>query len=123
VSHTRRFPPLAPTDDVRRLAEELKKRLLEYDYHFATLFAVDVGWANLADLRGDVTLTLNQATTTISHALVTADSIIILTAKTANASAEVSAGTLYATYAAGAITLTHTNSATATRTFRYQIIP
>jgi hypothetical protein len=119
---TRRWK-LPFTDKALRLREAIVPQLGDHDYLLGLLFASDSAGTDADNLRGDVTLTLNQATTVISNALVESGSIIILTAMTANASAEVSAGTLYATYAAGAVTITHTNSATASRTFRYQIIP
>lgn len=74
---------------------------------------------------GTITLTLNQATTTVLHPNVGDESTIHFSPRHANAAAEIGNGTMY--IAAGAITvgqfvITHANSATANRTFDYAII-
>lgn len=71
---------------------------------------------------GTVTLTANAATTTLTDVRLTASSVITLMPTTANASAEIGAGTIYiGTTAIGSATITHANNAQADRTFRYNI--
>ena len=74
---------------------------------------------------GTFTCTQNQATTTVTDANCASGSTILYTPTTANASAEVGAGTIYiatATILNGSFVVTHANSATASRTFRYAIV-
>lgn len=70
-----------------------------------------------------VTLTANQATTTINDRRIGPDSYINFMPTTANAAAEVGAGGFYVSargqYTA---TLTHANNAQADRTFRYIVL-
>jgi hypothetical protein len=69
----------------------------------------------------EVTLAVAPATTTvIAKSRITPDTKIFLMAKTANAAAAVAG--LYATAAAGAITLTHSASAAVDRTFAYILV-
>jgi hypothetical protein len=69
---------------------------------------------------GTVTLTANASSTTVTHLNFGADSVPHLTPATANAAAEVGAGTLYVSARAnGSFTLTHGNNAQADRTFLY----
>lgn len=67
---------------------------------------------------GEVTLTLNQATTTVTSPAFPATAIPIFTPLHANAAAELGAGTMYVSSRAnGSFVITHANSATANRTF------
>jgi len=80
----------------------------------------------LADGRsnatGAVTLTANQATTTLTDARIGTDTVITLQPTTANAAAEIGAGTLYVSAVTkGGLTLTHANNAQADRTFDYAL--
>ena len=68
----------------------------------------------------EVTLTANVTSTVITNSRITPDTKIFLTAKTANAAAAV--GGLYATAAAGAITLHHASTATTDRTYLYILV-
>lgn len=73
---------------------------------------------------GELTLTANQATTTITVSNVGEQSVIHLTARTANAAAEIGAGTLYipaATTVPGQFVIHHANNAQVDRTFGYSI--
>jgi hypothetical protein len=82
--------------------------------------------AGRSNATGTVTLTANVATTTVTPTQtgsIAAGSTPILTAMTANAAAEVGAGTIYAsTVANGSFTLTHANNAQTDRIFRYAIL-
>lgn len=71
---------------------------------------------------GTFTCTQNQATTTVTDANCASGSTILYTPTTANASAEVGAGTIYiGTVSNGSFVVTHANSATASRTFKYAV--
>lgn len=74
---------------------------------------------------GNVTLTANAATTTITGPNVNENAKIFLFPQTANASAEVGNGTIYASISriAGVptVTITHANNAQSDRTFSYDI--
>lgn len=71
---------------------------------------------------GTFTCTVNEATTTVSHPNVGAESRIMITPTTANAAAEYGAGTVYVSAKAlGSFTVTHANSGTTERTFDYAI--
>jgi hypothetical protein len=70
------------------------------------------------NVSGTVTLTLNAATTTVTNPAISASSQPQLFPKTANAATELGAGGMYVSaVAAGSFTITHVNSATASRTF------
>lgn len=72
--------------------------------------------------RGEITLTAGAATTTLTDEKIGADSVIALQAMTANAAAEIGAGTLYfSAMTGGAATITHANNAQTDRTFRYTV--
>lgn len=69
---------------------------------------------------GVVTLTANQATTTVTATVIGRDAHIGLMPTTANAAAEIGAGTMYVSaQATGSFTLTHANNAQADRSFRW----
>lgn len=73
----------------------------------------------------DATLTANAASTTLTDARIGYYSTITWMPMTANASAEVGAGTIYITQAnmqSGSVVITHANNAQTDRTFRFQII-
>jgi hypothetical protein len=75
-----------------------------------------------SNAMGSFTCTENAATTTVSHPNVGPESKIIITPTTANGAAELGAGTIYiSAKALGSFTVTHANSATASRTFDYAI--
>lgn len=75
------------------------------------------------NVTGEVTLTANAATTTLTDTRLSAFSAVIFTPKTANAAAEQGNGTIYVSaYIKGSCTITHANNAQTDRTFRYVII-
>ena len=73
---------------------------------------------------GTVTLTANVASTTVSDPRVTAQSVILFMPTTANAAAEIGAGTMYVgtRTQATSFVITHANNAQVDRTFAYAII-
>jgi hypothetical protein len=74
------------------------------------------------DAYGTVTLLANQTTTTVttSDAGVSVKSTIVLTPRTANAAAEIGAGTLYVSAKGnGSFTITHANNAQTDRTYDF----
>ncbi len=76
-----------------------------------------------SNASGTVTLTASATTTVITSEIFNEDAGIFLCPTTANAAAELAAGTCYAsTIAAGSVTLTHANNAQTDRTFRYVVI-
>lgn len=71
---------------------------------------------------GRFTCTESAATTVVTAPNCGLESEIFLQPVTANAAAELGAGTIYVSAVAqGAFTVTHANSATANRTFAYRI--
>lgn len=74
---------------------------------------------------GSVTLAANVTTTTLTDPRLTVDSVVTFDPLTANAAAELAAGTFYALSANRnnlTWTLTHANAASTDRTFRYVIV-
>ena len=70
---------------------------------------------------GSVTLTANAATTTVTDHAFAAAMVPVFTPTTANASAEVGAGTMYVSSRTnGSFVVTHANNAQTDRTFLYQ---
>jgi len=79
------------------------------------------------NISGSVTLTPNSSSTviTFSNGVLSNSNILIYVPTTANASAEIGAGTIYISskdVPAKTITLTHANNAQADRTFSYVLI-
>lgn len=77
---------------------------------------------NLGNIEntGSVTLTANTTSTTVSNSRVSANSYISFMPTTANASAEIGAGTMYVSSRnKGEFTITHANNAQTDRTFKY----
>lgn len=70
---------------------------------------------------GEVTLAVSPATTTaVTAPNCSAQSVPLLTPMTANAAAELGAGTMYiSSVGQGTFTITHASSANADRTFRF----
>lgn len=76
------------------------------------------------DKTGTVTLTANVASTTITDARIASTSAIVLVPTTANAAAEIGAGTMYVSETGrlhGTAVITHANNAQTDRTYRYVI--
>ena len=74
---------------------------------------------------GTFDLTINSATTVVTSSIIRAGSLVYLTARTANAAADVGSATgvyVSAISAGESFTVTHPNSATAGRTFQYLIV-
>lgn len=89
-----------------------------------SLFALSI--SELASGRsnayGIVTLTASAASTAVTDANFAAASVPLFTATTANAAAEIGAGTMYVSARAnGSFTITHANNAQVDRTFLYII--
>jgi hypothetical protein len=90
------------------------------------IFAVRQLIVGRSNAAGTVTLTENVTSTTIVGANVNENAEIFFTPKTANAAAEMAAGTMYAsiTRISGTptVTITHANGASTDRTFGYVIL-
>lgn len=74
---------------------------------------------------GSITLTQSSATTTLTDYYLTTESKVFFTPLTANAAAELAAGTMYvlaANKGDGSWTITNANNAQSDRTFDYLII-
>ena len=80
-------------------------------------------WSAVADTSNTVTLTVSAATTVKADHRVRAQSAIFFTATTANAAAEIGAGTMYvSSKGSKTFTITHANNAQADRTFDYAVL-
>ena len=78
----------------------------------------------LAERTGVVTLAADADSTTLTDARIRYDSPIVLMAATANAAAELAAGTLHISETSrvnGSVSIVHANNAQADRLFRYLI--
>jgi len=73
----------------------------------------------LANNTGAVTLATGTTTTTVQHGKCVPNSVITLTAQTANAAA--TQNTIWVTPGNGSFVITHANLATTNRTFGYSI--
>ena len=74
---------------------------------------------------GELTLAINAATTTLTDIRISPQSVLVWHPRTANAAAEMAAGTMYVTDANmsnGSAVITHANNAQADRNFRYAVI-
>jgi len=72
---------------------------------------------------GSVTLTESTATTTLTDIRIGINSVVVLQPTTANASAEIGAGTIYFNDPGdGTVVINHANNAQTDRTFKYAII-
>lgn len=79
-------------------------------------------FAGRSNRTGSFTLATGAATTTVTAPNCGAASVITFTPTTANAAAEVAAGTIrISSKAVGSFVVTHVNSATTGRTFDYAI--
>lgn len=100
------FPTLAQGADIRRVVETVQNLLR------GKLNAVTT-----------LTLAANVATTTLTDSRIGGESHIALTPTTANASAEIGAGTIYVSARAkGSATVTHANNAQTDRSYSVLII-
>lgn len=97
-------PPTGPVDG--RNVSSLFKQIIE----------------GRSNAPGTVTLDANQANTTVIRDTVSSDAVVLLFPATANAAAEVAAGTCYVAQgdiANGQFVITHANNAQTDRTFYY----
>ena len=86
-------------------------------------FAINQLIRGRSNAVGEVTLTANAATTTITGPNINADAECFLMPKTANAAAEFGNGTIrISAIVAGTVTITHANNAQTDRTFGYLVI-
>lgn len=77
-----------------------------------------------ANAVAEITLTANAGSTTLYHPTLSYYSFVGFMPQTANAAAEIGAGTIYvaqATMVEGSCVITHANNAQADRTFRVKI--
>lgn len=77
------------------------------------------------EIVGELTLTAGAASTAVTDIRVSPQSVIVWHPRTANAAAELAAGTMYVTDANmgnGTFTVTHANNAQVDRTFRFAVL-
>ena len=131
-----RVAPPAFYGDVDRALEEAipdpveRRPLLDIFRQFIEWQRLTVEVVNRAmdgklNARGTVTLDANQATTTLLDRRIGPDSVFLPMPTTANAAAEVGAGTLYQDYpnvTAGQMVLNHANNAQSDRDFAYILL-
>jgi len=90
---------------------------------FRIVQAIRELWEGRSHASRTVTLAAGAASTTVAGVNVGPNSQIMLTPKTANAAAEIGAGTMYVSSTkAGQFVLTHANNAQTDRTFGYAAI-
>jgi hypothetical protein len=80
--------------------------------------------ASLAGRTGLLTLADGAATTTLTHPMIRFNAPVVLVPTTANAAAEIGAGTMYQSETSrnnGSLVVTHANNAQTDRIFRYFI--
>ena len=125
TSRNFRVAPEAFYGDLDAMLErgDVKLALQEIiEWQRLTVEVVNGLMAGRHNAHGTVTLTANQATTTLADRRVSANTKVFLFPTTANAAAEVGAGTLYQTYpnvTAGSAVLNHASNAQADRVFTY----
>lgn len=78
--------------------------------------------AGRLDCVVDVTLTANAASTVVTDARISVWTAALAMPRTANAAAEIGAGTMYFTPAAGSLTITHANNAQTDRVFSIALV-
>jgi hypothetical protein len=77
------------------------------------------------EIVGELTLTAGAASTAVTDIRVSPQSVIVWHPRTANAAAELAAGTMYITDANmgnGTFTVIHANNAQTDRDFRYAVV-
>lgn len=86
-------------------------------------FAINQLIRGRSNAVGEVTLTANTTTTTVTGPNINADAQVFLMPRTANASAEFGNGTIrISAVAGGSFTVTHANNAQTDRIFGYLVI-
>ncbi len=116
---------VAAIPDPVELAPLLVVFLQFFEWQRLTVEVVNRAMDGKLNARGTVTLTANQATTTLSDRRIGPDSVILPMPTTANAAAEVGAGTLYQDYpnvTLGQMTLNHASNAQTDRDFAYILL-
>lgn len=109
------LPPPPPTQSVSELAAYLRRL---YD----ALRPLRMG---KTENVGEVTLTANAASSTISDIRISKQSVISFLPRTANAAAELANGTMYilkANQTTGSAVVTHANNAQTDREFLYSVV-
>ena len=74
---------------------------------------------------GEITLTINSATSTLNRVGLSNQSVVVFDPRTASAASELYGGTMYvltANRGTDTWTITHVNAATADRTFQYAVV-
>lgn len=102
------FPPPPANSELRRQYEVLQQMR-----------------SGKLELVGEVTLTAGAASTSVTDIRISPQSLIVWHPRTANAAAELAAGTMYVTdanMANGSMVITHANAATGDRSFRYGVL-
>ena len=115
--------PVAPRVTTVKTLEELR---VKADEGVRAINSAMSGKINaLNDPEFPFTCTAGAASTVLTDARLGVNSVIVFDPVTANAAAELAAGTIYVLTANrrnGAYTITHANAGTTDRTFRYLII-
>lgn len=109
-----------PDPGLRRPLQDIFRQMIEWQ--LLTNEVVNGLMAGRHNGHGTVTLTANQATTTLADRRISANTKVILMSTTANAAAEVAAGGLFQTYpnvAEGAVVINQANNAQVDRDFVY----
>jgi hypothetical protein len=102
------LPPPAANPELRRLYEVLQQMR-----------------RGKLEMVGEFTLTANVASSVLTDSRISKQSVIVWHPRTANAAAEMAAGTMYITDAnmgTGTATVAHANNAQTDRQFRYAVI-
>jgi hypothetical protein len=81
---------------------------------------INNGLRGKLNVAGEVTLTANSGTTTLTDGLIGLASVILLMPTTSNAAAALG-GLYFSAPTAGSVTINHANNAQTDRTFRYAI--
>lgn len=98
--------PIPGTSDLRQIVESIR-----------SIFRLRL------DAAGEVTLTINVATTTVTDIRVGVNSVVVLQPMAAVSATEQGNGTIYVSSVAnGSFVITHANNATAGRIFRYIVM-
>jgi len=93
------------------------------DHRFKLAQAINQILNGKINTVGDITLTANAASSTLTNTNIGADSCILFMPTTANAAAEIGNGTMYVSArTSGSATITHANNANADRTFVYVVL-
>ncbi len=109
-----------PDPVIRRPLYDIFRQIIEWQRQ--TVEVVNRVMDGKLNARGTVTLTADQATTTLLDRRIGPDSVILPMSTTANGAAEIGAGTFFQTkpnVTLGQMTLNHANNSQTDRTFAY----